>query len=538
MISIIIILLFQILTRLPNVQSSIGSSYDEEETIRFETHTRRRTSPQTTCLVENSTSPANDFTATTSCTQANIGETCTYSCNPPYFLDNLIPSMLTSRIPGFGDELIVLNPSFRYCSEKETSPGLRRAEWFQPVGEAYKQPQCLSQDVHDKLILCTNESSYNAYACHAMRACFIQDEIGVNCTTLDFSGPNNVLYSLYEGFFGSTPNVEEVDFTSNYLGLEDESLAPDVFQPIKETLKNLIMSDNYVGELNGILKGLEVIHKISFSNNVLTNLESDAFQGSSTLVLLELDNNRIVSIENGAFANLENLEMLYLEGNYLKILNATIFQGQLSQNLKLLDLSSNRIMYFHPDTFVGLSSLRKLLLSKNSLTKIEPRSFATLNLVRLSLDNNNIHSLMSGIFDEINIRENTGEIDLSDNPIIEIYNNSIQSVLCTTARFVLSTQGTFGVSLFLPKSDNTLTHTHTHTKGTSYCGCKGTGPDASIFCHCRAGSVGLNDDATSMTPYACRIPIITDVGVNCNPSREMNGCDSNDLTTSGHLLSM
>ena len=305
-----------------------------------------------------------------------------------------------------------------------------KAEWYQPVGDAYKQPQCLSQGVYDKLILCTNESSYNAYACYAMRQCFIQDEIGVNCTKLDFSGPNNVLYYLYEGFFGSTPNIEEVDFTSNYLGLQGD-LAQDVFQPIKKSLITLTMSDNYVGNLNGALKGLEAIHKISFSSNVLTNLESDAFQGSSSLVILELQNNRIKSIENGAFADLASLEMLYLEGNYLTNLNATSFQGQLSQNLKLLDLSSNRITYFHPDTFVGLSSLRKLLLSKNSLTKIEPRSFATLDLVRLSLDNNNIHSLMSGIFDEINIKESTGEIDLSDNPIVEIYNNSIQGVLCT-----------------------------------------------------------------------------------------------------------
>ena len=96
---------------------------------------------------------------------------------------------------------------------------------------------------------------------------------------------------------------------------------------------------------------------------------------------------------------------------------------------------------------------------------------------------------MSGIFDEIDIKESTGEVDLSDNPIVEIYNNSIQGVLCTTARFVLSTEG------------------------TSYCGCSGTGPDAQINCHCRAGSVGLNDDATSTAPYACRIPIITSVGV-------------------------
>ena len=108
------------------------------------------------------------------------------------------------------------------------------------------------------------------------------------------------------------------------------------------------------------------------------------FRARVSLVILELENNRIKSIETGAFADLASLEMLYLEGNYLTNLNATSFQGQLSQNLKLLDLSSNRITYFHPDTFVGLSSLRKLLLSKNSLTKIEPRSFATLDLVRLS----------------------------------------------------------------------------------------------------------------------------------------------------------
>ena len=182
MISIsIIILLFQILNHLPNVQSSISGSksYDDlpqsqshpETHIGFETHARRTSSPSPTlkCLVEEESSQpsppgngngnGNGFTATTNCIDANVGETCTYSCSPPYFLDSLIPSMLTSRIPGFGNELITLNPSSRYCSERQTLDGNSKAEWYQPVGDAYKQPQCLSQGVYDKLILCTNETS-------------------------------------------------------------------------------------------------------------------------------------------------------------------------------------------------------------------------------------------------------------------------------------------------------------------------------------------------------------------------------------------
>lgn len=127
-----------------------------------------------------------------------------------------------------------------------------------------------------------------------------------------------------------------------------------------------------------------------------------------------------------------------------------------------------------------------------------------LNLVRLSLDNNNIHSLMNGIFEGVNIKENTGEIDLSDNPIVEIYEDSIQDILCDTARFVLSTDG------------------------TSACACNST--TRSIFCSCRGGSAG-SSNSTVGPPTACKIPIITSIGVSCNPSQEDNGCDRTEEDT-------
>ena len=356
--SVSLLLLFQALIHLPRINaSSLLYSTQTYHVVETEMERGRRTSVPS-CTVEHSES--DDFDGQTNCSGANVGETCLYFCQAPYFLDNLTVSMFTPEsIPGFGpNNIITYDPSLRYCASKGSS---QSAEWYKP-DDLYYEPQCLNEAVYDKLISCTSESpEYNAYICHTMRNCFIEDETGVGCTNLDFSGPNQAMYYLYDGFFNSTPNVTDVDFTSNYLGLHPTKyLKPNVFQPIRGKLQVLTMTDNYVNTLNGMLRELQVIQNIYFSNNVLTNIESDAFQGSESLVHLELDNNRIVSIENGAFANLENLEMLYLNENYLTYLDNTTFAGQLSQSLKSLDLSSNQIEYFHPDTFVGLSKLRKL----------------------------------------------------------------------------------------------------------------------------------------------------------------------------------
>ena len=192
----------------------------------------------------------------------------------------------------------------------------------------------------------------------------------------------------------------------------------------------------------------------------------------------------------------------------LTSLNSGTFSGNLS-SIKMVDVSSNRITSFHRDTFTGLSSsLRKLHLSNNLLTQIEPGSFSNLNLVRLTLHKNQLHSLMNGIFMGMIVKSGVGEIDMSDNPIVEIYENSIQNTICDTARFVLS------------------------TSGTSWCNCQ----SGNVVCQCRGGSIALSAD--SNTPAgACRIPNITSVGVLCSETDE-NGCDRNGniMASSGPFL--
>jgi len=206
---------------------------------------RRRRRLAVTCEIIGAPFAPNAFDAGTSCTQANVGGTCEYFCDSPnYFIDNLTVSMFEPiSKPGFPPNT-PMSPNLRYCAQTEISPGVNVGEWYTPE-PFFVKPRCLNQNVYDKLIHCTNKSTISVYTCDTMRSCFIEDETGGSCTSLDFSGSNFVLYNIYDGFFESTPNVKSVDFTSNYLGL-NENLRPDTFQPISNVLMTLIMEVRFI----------------------------------------------------------------------------------------------------------------------------------------------------------------------------------------------------------------------------------------------------------------------------------------------------
>lgn len=451
---------------------------------------------------------ADAFTAGSNCTSALPSGTCEYFCDTDsgYFLDNLTTSLIGNvTVPGHPVDM-TLDPSLRYCMDQDPN------QWYQ-YSSVFSRPQCLNQDIYEKLKTCTDQGSdlYNVYACDRMRTCFINDYMaGTSCKELDFSGPNNVLYYLYEGFFDSTPNLEILMLNWNYLGLQQD-LSSDIFYPIRNRIQSIDLAENYLGSLNNVFQGLTALTSIKLDNNMLTTIEKDAFNETDMLFYLSLSGNRIDTIETGALANLETLNFLMLQSNHLTLLDSSTFaMNGASPKLKSLDLSSNRITHIASDTFSHLTGLKKLFLSYNTLTKIEPFTFSELNLVRLNLDNNDIHSLTANSFGGITISKDTGEIDLSDNPIVEILENSIQSVICTTARFVLT------------------------TTGTSYCSCH----DDVVTCYCRGGSLGQTN-SRGVDPTSCVIPNITSIDVDCSVVQDQNGCDGsgNTKTNSGLMTS-
>ncbi|XP_066991624.2 adhesion G protein-coupled receptor A3 [Anabrus simplex] len=107
-----------------------------------------------------------------------------------------------------------------------------------------------------------------------------------------------------------------------------------------------------------------VIH-LDLSDNLITELPSEAFTATPSLQKLNLSKNQIRSIAPEAFSNLTMLKRLDLSNNMLSTLQNTAFIGL--ENLEKLKLNQNEIRKIKEGTFDELVSLELLDLSGNPL---------------------------------------------------------------------------------------------------------------------------------------------------------------------------
>ncbi|XP_058890927.1 leucine-rich repeat-containing protein 53 isoform X2 [Acipenser ruthenus] len=184
---------------------------------------------------------------------------------------------------------------------------------------------------------------------------------------------------------------------------------------IPVTTKALIFTNGYINSLrDASFSHLSNMTLLGLSNNVIANIEENAFHNLTSLKTLLLDHNQITStaILDSTFTQLRSLETLQLGSNALQNINGSWFKDMTSlltlqlegnqitkldsntftdsnlQNLKCLDLSNNLISYLGKDSFSSLPRLYSLDLSKNSLSII-PDAFSYLSwLSVLNLDMN------------------------------------------------------------------------------------------------------------------------------------------------------
>lgn len=112
---------------------------------------------------------------------------------------------------------------------------------------------------------------------------------------------------------------------------------------------------------------IDRVQHLNLANNVLAELEPQAFQGLVNLFKLSLEFNYLVRLAPNAFQGLANLHELHLEGNRLTELPPTLFEGL--NNLSIIILALNKLTYIAPETFHGLNDLSVLSLWGNSLSE-------------------------------------------------------------------------------------------------------------------------------------------------------------------------
>ncbi|GAB3508629.1 COR domain-containing protein [Spirosoma knui] len=185
------------------------------------------------------------------------------------------------------------------------------------------------------------------------------------------------------------------DWFYNLKGLEHLSLKNNSFKEIPtivftlENIKSLNFAENQISELNdNIFVNLMNVEKVDISYNIIEsipyknidypkckilNLQGNQLENFPTVISqvkslkkLLLSENKISSVEDNAFEGFENLTELDLSFNELTYLPSSL--GKLTK-LKKLNLSGNRIQLL-PKEFENLTSLEVLGLDGNPMERV------------------------------------------------------------------------------------------------------------------------------------------------------------------------
>lgn len=191
----------------------------------------------------------------------------------------------------------------------------------------------------------------------------------------------------YGGLFHSLENYPlheiRIEFTR-----DNKSFTAELFEPISDTLKTLILNNNGITELpEFIFANFSKLQSLSLTDNHLKTLPEKLFQSLPQLVSLEIANNQLESLPENIFDNLFNLKILYLYKNKIKLLPSTIFKSLV--NLEVLDLADNHLMSTPPGIFIGLSQITYIRLRSNWLRTLPKELFSyTLNILEIDLSIN------------------------------------------------------------------------------------------------------------------------------------------------------
>ncbi|XP_077965380.1 toll-like receptor 3 isoform X1 [Gasterosteus aculeatus] len=207
----------------------------------------------------------------------------------------------------------------------------------------------------------------------------------------------------------------------------------------KTNITFLDLSRNTMGKIEGgAFSSLSRLQTLILSDNNITRLSNDTFQGLNSLKTLQLTkalvkSHRIPIIEDFSFQPLGALESLILQRTVVHEITEHTFSGLTS--LRELDLSFSNytsLKIITNKTFVSLagSPLTKLNLTWTAIAKIDPGSFSVLrNLTTLVLDFNFIKQVLTGRefegldqVEEIHMSVNHQTVGLSSTSFVNVPN--------------------------------------------------------------------------------------------------------------------
>ncbi|KAJ8673160.1 hypothetical protein QAD02_004422 [Eretmocerus hayati] len=135
------------------------------------------------------------------------------------------------------------------------------------------------------------------------------------------------------------------------------------------------------------LDGVHKLTTLTISKNRISDVESCAFQDTTSLAILNLAQNNIEELKRDTFESLTMLRELNLDDNRLKSIPNLCKNTQLTS----LSLRQNKLQSIKRENFKNLRSLKCLRLGGNGITSIESGSFEDLeSLIELDLSDNGL----------------------------------------------------------------------------------------------------------------------------------------------------
>lgn len=217
---------------------------------------------------------------------------------------------------------------------------------------------------------------------------------------------------------------------------------------------------------------------MNLSENELTHLTTDAFNGARNLRTLDLSHNSIAEINPNVFTNLYSLSELNLSNNKLNNQSFLASQGETENaninwnidSLKTLDLSYNRIFYDQVmpyQSFAGLKNLEVLNLRHNNITFDYGAFSSNQHLKTLDISHNSFPYFELDFLLSVQSLENlfldgngisyASQIDVTDNrssfSALKSISISSNSFACEVLASIIKKLDKTGIELVVHKND-------------------------------------------------------------------------------------
>lgn len=227
---------------------------------------------------------------------------------------------------------------------------------------------------------------------------------------------DNLIDELTRGTFagGQIPQLENLDLSGN--GMSKISGGALIGLP---QLSQLRLARNRIGRLDSdVFEGTEKLRLVDLTDNYLTEFPGVALtRHAATLTHLDLSANRIRLLENDDFVKLSVLQTLNLSRNEISNLAPGTFLGL--RRLRHLDMGVNSLRAIEDDAFEGLDALEKLILTDNNILLVPASALGRLpRMVSLQLDYNRIAAVSGDIVGSV--AERAEHLSLARNVIREL----------------------------------------------------------------------------------------------------------------------